>query len=546
MKKIASFLERVFQGMENTPLSLPLWVTTFFFLIAVRLTLDLGVERFPTLTFFQLFFQWTHLFLFFLFSYLLLLPLVMKIGMTTLPKAARVLLFGFLLILIAPIADKLIFGSNFYWSFYIFDSLSHMPERFVTFFGDSPNLGITYGTRLNVALILLAVFLYGLSKTRKLGRTLFYTLCLYAALFFLGTLPSWLTYGILAPHTPVMNIASTHVAEVFLSPETILNREVTDLRSALGYKMGLILILGIFGLVLALWYSLRKKEWLALFSNARWPQIICQNGILFLGALFAFIYTEAALPHSFFSWLALLVLVLANTGTWISTIFWNDLFDQKIDQKTNPGRPLAAGQVTPEVYRVYALCLALFSLLGAALVSFQAALLLISYQALAWLYSAPPFRLKRFLGIATLTVSAAALVILCLGYLLFHQSHTLDGLPLSLLLYLGAAYALMLPLKDFKDVAGDQADRVYTLPVVLGVERAKIVMSTLGFLVFMSSIFVLHAPELLLWAFIFATLSFWIIQRAGLEKSRVRYRDLMGIFVVLAFLYGVGLVIFLL
>lgn len=545
MKKSSSFLERVSLSLENTPLSLTLWTSTFLSLISVRLTIDLGVERFPSLSFFQLFFQWVHLILFFLFSYLLLLPLVKKIGKTSLEKAARVLLFGFLLILLAPIIDKWLFGDSFYWSFYIFDSITNMPERFVTFFGDNPHLGITYGTRINVALILIAVFLYGWAKTKLLGRTLFYTFLIYGALFFLGTLPSWLAYIILSPEVPVLSIADTHVAQVFLSPETILNREVQDLRSALGYKMSLILVLCNFFLILVLWYRLRKEEWLAFAKNARWPQIVCQNGIFFLGILFAFIYTGAVFPKNLFSFLALLVLLLALTAAWISAVIWNDIYDQKIDKKTNAHRPLATGVISLHEYPVYAFILFFFSVIGSALVNFQAALLLIGYQAFGILYSTPPFRLKRFLGLATITVSAAAIVILCIGYLLLSPDHSLQGLPIALTLYLGFAYALMLPLKDFKDVEGDKADHVYTLPVLLGIEKAKVVMSTLSFLVFMSSIFVLHAPELLLWALLFASLSFWLIQRAGNQKSRVKYRDLMGIFVILSSLYGVGLVLFL-
>jgi 4-hydroxybenzoate polyprenyltransferase len=545
MKKITSALERMFTAIENTPISLSLWVITFFCLIAVRLTIDLAVIGMPTLTFFQFFFQWAHLLLFFLFSYLLLLPLVVKIGKTSLEKAAKILLFGFLLILFAPLLDELIFGDELYWSFYIFDGIASMPERFLTFFGDSPHLGITYGTRINVALILFSVFLYGLVKTKDFARTLLYTLLMYAALFFLGTLPSWLAYVILSPQTPLLSITSTHIAEIFLSPETILNREVADLRSALGYKMGLILSLGNFLAILILWYHLRKEEWLVLFRNARWPQILCQNGILFLGMLLAIIYTKVSFPTNLFSILALIVLILSVTAAWIAATFWNDIYDQKIDKKTNPERPLILGIITPEEYRMYGSILFFISLLGAALVSFPAALLLLGYQALAILYSVPPFRLKRFLGLATLTVSFAALLILFIGYSALHPTHSLEDLPVSLILYLGFVYILMLPLKDFKDVEGDKSDHVYTLPVILGVERAKVTMSAVGFLVFMSSIFVFHTPQLLLWAFLFASLSFWLTQRAGTPKSWIRYQDLMGVFVALTVLYGLGLIVFL-
>ena len=95
MKKFLTLLERVFRGIEKSPLSLGLWILAFLSLITIRLTIDLTVEGLPSLTFSQFFFQWTHLLLFFLFSYLLLLPLVQLVGKTTPLKAARVLLFGF-------------------------------------------------------------------------------------------------------------------------------------------------------------------------------------------------------------------------------------------------------------------------------------------------------------------------------------------------------------------------------------------------------------------------------------------------------------------
>lgn len=546
MKKFWKLLNRIFRGIENSPLSLGLWIITFVSLISVRLTIDLTVEGLPPLSFFQFFFQWTHLLLFFLFSYLLLLPLVAVIGKTTLPKAARVLLFGFLLILLAPILDKLIFGSSLYWSFYIFDSLPHMWERFFHFFGDKPHLGITYGTRINVALILFAVFLYSWLRTRKFLRTILYTFLTYGVLFFLGTLPSWLAYFILSPKIPLLSITDTHIAEIFLSPETILGRTVPDLRSALGYKMSLILMLLNTLLALGYWYWLRKKEFFAFLKNARFAQIFCQNGIFLLGMLLAFVYTDAKLPTDLFSLLALLTLLLAITSAWVASVFWNDLYDQNIDRETNSTRPLIAGIMTPAECHLYAGIFFVLSLFGAALVSFPAALFLISYQALATLYSVPPFRLKRFLGLATLVVSSAALIILFIGYTTQSPNHTLEGLPLSLVLYLGIVYVLMLPLKDFKDRAGDAKDHVYTLPVLLGLERAKTLMSSISFLVFMSSIFILHTPQLLLWAFLFGTLSFWIIQKAGTPGSRIAYQNLMSIFFALAFAYGIGLIFFLL
>jgi chlorophyll synthase len=241
---------------------------------------------------------------------------------------------------------------------------------------------------------------------------------------------------------------------------------------------------------------------------------------------------------------ALGILILGITAAWLFTVVQNDLFDQTIDALTNVHRPLVTHLLPVHTYRFYGVLLLGLSFLAVSLVSFQALLFLLLYCLLATLYSMPPFRLKRFLGIATGMASLAGMTILLLGYTLAHPTHTLQDMPLSILGYLFFAYALALPLKDFKDVAGDTKDGVYTLPVALGVKRAKTVMSALVFLLFLGSIFIMHTPELLLWALIFGSLAFWIVQKSN-TAGRYAYTRLPFIFMILVALYGVGVAFFL-
>jgi 4-hydroxybenzoate polyprenyltransferase len=112
-------------------------------------------------------------------------------------------------------------------------------------------------------------------------------------------------------------------------------------------------------------------------------------------------------------------------------------------------------------------------------------------------------------------------------------------------MYLCLSYALALPLKDFKDVAGDVKDGVTTLPVALGIQKTKALMSAIVFLLFLGSIFVMHTPELLVWALLFGSASFWIIQKTD-EVGIFSYRRLPAIFMALATFYGLGVTFFLL
>jgi chlorophyll/bacteriochlorophyll a synthase len=539
------FFSRLFQRLESTPLTLGSFALTFTALIVARLTLDVFIEGRFDLSWFQLFFQGAHLFFFFLFSFLLLLPLVAAAGKTSFLKAASLLLFGFLVILFPPIIDAFIFGQEFYWSFYIFDSLTNMPERFFTFFGNNPHLGITYGVRAEVALVTLGVFVYSYAKVPNWRRSFYYGFLVYAALFFLGTLPSWIAYVLLAKDLGLLTITHTNIAELFLSPGTFLGREATDLRSALGYKMNLFLFPGSLFLTLYIWFQLNRQSFLAAWKNLRLPQVFYHSGLLLTGILLSIIYAPASFSFDLFSLLSLFALLCATTFAWVSSIVLNDLYDTKIDAHTNTTRPLITGAISSETYRAYGMVLFVASLAVSSLVSFRAALFLLAYQALAYLYSAPPLRLKRFLGIATVIASAAGMLILFLGYTLLSPSHTLVGLPPSLLWYLFFVLAVLLPLKDFKDVLGDKKDGVTTLPVALGIPAAQAIMSALGFLVFLSSIFVFHTPELLVPALLFGSLAFWIIDRAGRPKSRITFYMLSPLFMLLACLYGISLVIFL-
>jgi chlorophyll synthase len=150
----------------------------------------------------------------------------------------------------------------------------------------------------------------------------------------------------------------------------------------------------------------------------------------------------------------------------------NDWFDRHVDAINEPDRPIPSGRI-PGRWGFY------ISLIGSAL-SLLVALLLgvwvfaatVVALLLAWMYSMPPFRLKRngwwgnaavgfsYEGIAWFTGAAAMLA----GF---------PGWPIVILavLYSLGAHGIM-TLNDFKSVAGDKRMGLASLPVQLGVERA--------------------------------------------------------------------------
>lgn len=536
MKKI---LKKIIQTIEDAPMMLPSFVTTFFALIITRLLIENSFGLFQEHTFFFFFFEFTHTFLFFLCSFLILVFLVRYAGSIDFGKAVNILLFGFLIILTPPIIDNVIFHGSFFWSFYEFDGFIGLIKRFFTLFGDTPDIGITYGVRVEVVLVTIALGIYTYLKSQSKKKVLIVTLLSYTVLFILGTFPSWLTLGILSFDKGFFAINQNDVAGLFLTPEHIFSRDLTDFRSVLNVKMSI--VYGVFStfLVGILLYKKYPLYFFALLRNIRIPQVIYHGGLLFLGIILAIFFTGASFTLDFFHIAGIILLTIAVESAWIASVIWNDIFDKDIDVFTNNDRPLIKKVIPEELYHTFALLFFITSLIFAGIMSFSAMLILLGYQMIAWLYSSVPLRLKRFPLLATLLAGFAGILILITGFILVAPEKNIMLLPFPLLAYLFLSYTLCLPIKDFKDIEGDKKDNIYTLPVLLGAERAQLLIGILTFLLYIFSPIVLNARFLFFPALVFGSLAFLAIQKGEEHPSSFfSFRKLPGIILALTILYG--------
>jgi chlorophyll synthase len=151
----------------------------------------------------------------------------------------------------------------------------------------------------------------------------------------------------------------------------------------------------------------------------------------------------------------------------------NDWFDRHVDAINEPNRPIPSGRMPGRWGLYIAIAWTVLSLLVAAPLGpwgFSAA---VAGLALAWAYSAPPFRLKRngwwgnaacgvcYEGLAWVTGAAVMMG---------------GAMPDARVLILAALYSVgahgIMTLNDFKSIAGDQKTGIKSLPVMLGVSGA--------------------------------------------------------------------------
>jgi chlorophyll synthase len=169
---------------------------------------------------------------------------------------------------------------------------------------------------------------------------------------------------------------------------------------------------------------------------------------------------------------AMLGVLLAGPLVCATSQAVNDWFDRHVDAINEPHRPIPSGRLPGRSGLYVAIAWTALSLAVGALLGPWGFGATIAGLALAWAYSAPPFRLKRdgWIGNAAVAV--------CYEGLPWITGAAVMGvaMPDARILTLAALYSFgahgIMTLNDFKSVDGDRRMGIRSLPVRLGVETA--------------------------------------------------------------------------
>lgn len=533
-------LDKIVQFLENNPLTLRTWLVSFGAIITIRYLVESVIFSFEHKNLDEFLGGMFHgTLLFFLLSYVVLLLLLKLLTGERIKKLANVLLWGQWMIVLPPIIDKLIFRDRTYWSFYVFDSAQGIIIRFIKFFGENPSFGITYGTRAMVAIATIGLGLYVYYKRQKIIWFFVSAALIYTALFLLGAFPSLVSFATLPfQGSDLLSIESQDIAKQFFTSMHLFGIENSGIKVVLHYKMALVYNILLFAALSGLLFSTRKKWFFALMKNVRYPQMIFNVGLFFMGVGLGWFYFPHNFNIDFFAALALIGAVLAIFSAWTFSVIVNDLSDIEIDAITNADRPLLRGAIEKNQYADLGLVLALLALLSSLVVSKIFFLIIAGYLLVTWIYSNHPFRLKRFVVVSSVFSSIASLLFLLGGYTLVSQGQTLALFPWKIIAFLFVSYALLIPLKDIKDIGGDRANKVTTLATLMGEENSRIILGAILFVSYITSVVVLNEYTLFLPALLFGSISYWIITNKK-HNPRALPWWVLGIVII----YGILLVL---
>ncbi|MFB6088627.1 MAG: UbiA family prenyltransferase, partial [Candidatus Aenigmatarchaeota archaeon] len=402
-------------------------------------------------------------------------------------KIARVVLPSFIILNLAPLLDLIISQGKGYKMTYMLPGVhDNLILRFFTFFGDFTGQGITPGQRIEIALVLLGSLIYFYIKNSNLIKSLFYTLLTYTLLFILAALPIILNKVLGLTNMEYMNLLLT---QLFL------------------------LIIFVTGIILS--YLINRDRIKIFFDDIR-PWRLLHFELMF--ALGLILGMDASLRiFNITDLFNLMLIAISIAFAWLYALVSNNIHDYEIDKISNKERPLIKPKIGYKDYKRTEKIFPLLALFYAVFVNFQTLFFILLSIGTAFLYSVPPLRLKRIPFFSKLFISLGSLLLVMLGFTFV--AGTVHGFPNIILAILLIGFTAAMNFIDIKDYEGDKKAGIKTVPVLLGLKKAKLFTGLFFILTYSSFYFI--AKDLLIPAILLGVVQFYLINRKDYNEKHV-------------------------
>jgi 4-hydroxybenzoate polyprenyltransferase len=495
LKKFAPIIEK----LENSSAPIYFFIASFLFLVTLRNF----IEQISTHVRIELE-VFLHYYLFYIALALAMILLFRFLARIEIQRASRVILSGFSLIILAPILD-LIFtsGKGMGMTYFLPGTHDDLWRRFLTFGGGfSEEAGITLGIKIEIAIILIIAFIYLLSKGLKLAKSLVSIFLVYCLIFLFGSSPF---------------IVKLFFDLMGAGGQYIYSNEI------MSYYFGIVILV----LLLYAFYFANKKIFRAIVKDLRMNRILYY--ILMIGIGLAFgVSGGKALNFS-----GLFTLIYALISLFFAVLFsimTNNISDIEIDKISNLTRPLAKKEIEIGRYKNIALIVLALSLFYAGIAGFKILFFIALLVGIYFLYSMPPFRLKRVIFFSKLAISLNSLVAVMIGYDII--SGGFENFPFYIWPYYLFGITAAANFIDLKDYEGDKSAGVKTLPVILGMKNSKIIIGLFFVAIYLSFYFLLREKTDFAGFVVFllaGLLQFFLVNRKNYNEKPVFYVILLSL-----------------
>lgn len=527
--------ERINQAI-NKEISWPKSLATVFSVIFLRIFLENFSSTGPQSSFTLISGIFLHIPLFYVSIIASLFLAILFFAKLEIKQAINLGVLFSPIMCLPPIVD-LIFtggvGANTAYLF--FNNFSEAFFDFLTFFGRFVNPGITLGMRVEIFLVLAGVTYLIYLKTRNIKRTILGAFFCYIVFFIYLAFPGFIV--VLFDHNNYLALnqggdsgafslvlsslfsgsllKTIHFSEVLSSNKAVLFNQQFDI------LCGRILWLAFLFQGGLIFYLKNKQSFFSWLNNLRWERVLYYLALSILGIFLGRSLYSFGYSLGFIDFLGLLIFfVLVALSFWLA-VGINDQADLKTDSISNPDRPLVKKTITDKEQNAINLFLFIAIIIGSLLINCWVLILLLLFQGIYFIYSSPPFRLKRAFGLSSLLVGLNALVITMAGFYFISPQQFLISFPKNVLIMILFGFTLGVNIKDIKDYEGDKADDINTIPVVFGLLWGKRIIAALASLALLAVALLTSLKGIMVASLIFSIIFFLLINRRDYEEKPI-------------------------
>ncbi len=489
--------ERVITYIESREFGVVNWLLAFTSILFIRFFLESISSPTNSGVIASDIFTLVHYFLFFL-----TLTLASAIILSSLTKnyfaSLKILLFGLPLLWLAPLIDIFVSGGKGFKMLYVFDTGKKLLSDFLTFFGSDLTHGVTIGIRIVVASAILSLGYYIWRKTRKISRVFLAIFFLYLVIFIIGSLPGILFTLIhlnspLSTNNEVVNYFSNLILRSSITHNTLhdgINSVPVTRFIELGFDKVLSQTLFILSFILGLifFFKSTKEKFLAIIKNSRIERLTFYSLSLACGIGFAYL-NKLGTQFVWVDSLGFICLFISWACLWLHAVSLNDIADLNIDKISNRNRPLVKDKLSiQEMKEVSGLWL-MAGLLGAWSAGYYPLFMALVYVAASYIYSTEPLRLRRLPLVPSFLIGVACAGTVLAGFFFTSQYKDIQIFPIFLLIGIILMVTLAINFKDVKDIEGDKANNIMTIPVLFPNYGIRMVASLFALSILLIPIF---------------------------------------------------------
>lgn len=439
------------------------------------------------------------------FNVYFFVALILTVGKAYKYKDALKLSFFFAFwVIIAPLFD-LFFGGHFDINYIM--SAKEFPFYFINAlnpFVKAP--GITVGIRIESFLALISLFVVLTYKNKKVFLNILLLLIFYTHLL--------LTAGTL--QALFCEIFGVTFKQGFHSLGLIFYPAL---------KLGVFLYIIIVLEILLGLYLYSPQRFIRYIKHIRWERISFYLSIVTMGFLIGLKSMSFGFPLIFRNptdFLAIISLIGHTLFGFLFGLIINDYYDRNGDYLAGQKTPITLRIIRTSEVPYLALFFFITSLIFAFSISYYTFLIALTALILSYIYSAPPYRLKKYWPISTYTITTIAFLEMIIGVSVLARYAAINILPKEVLYVFFLIFPLAFGTKDLKDYNGDKATGVFTIFTWLGLKRGCILNAFLVLIAFLL-VPIVYGNEFILPSILLGIpVSLYIALYPRFQKSRPR------------------------